>query len=61
MKGRKEEKRQKKHTLDDGDDGTLLNSRGTLITSSINTTEKLVVQLHVIERRHGGIFGVDGD
>lgn len=37
-------------TLDDGHDGPLLNSRGTLETVGIDTTKQLGLQVHGIER-----------
>ena len=38
-----------KLTLDDGHDGTLLNSRGALKTVGVDTTEELGLQVHVVE------------
>jgi hypothetical protein len=37
-------------TLDNGHDGTLLDSRGTLETVGVNTTEELRTEVHLIER-----------
>jgi hypothetical protein len=38
-----------KLTLDDGHDGALLDSRGTLETVGVDTTEELSLQVHVVE------------
>jgi hypothetical protein len=39
-----------KLTLDDGHDGTLLDSRGALETVGVDSTEELSLQVHVVER-----------
>ena len=38
-----------KLTLDDGHDGTLLDSRGALETVGVDSTEELSLQVHVVE------------
>jgi hypothetical protein len=37
-------------TLDDGHNGTLLNSRGTFETIGVDTAEQLALQVHGVER-----------
>lgn len=39
-----------KRTLNDGHDGTLLDSRGALETVGVDSTEELSLQVHVVER-----------
>ena len=46
--------------LDDGDDGTSLDGRGTLETVGVDTTEELVLELHVVEVVNDGLpVGLD--
>lgn len=47
-------------TLDDGHNGTLLDSRGALETVGVDTTEELRLQVHVVERI-GGLIVVGLD
>lgn len=47
-------------TLDDGDDSTRLNRRGTLETVGVDTTEKLLLELHVVKVVNDGLpVGLD--